>query len=216
MEPSKIQKIGGICAILEALIYIGAFIVYGGVLSYPSADAGIQEKLNFLSNNYLTLSILNFTSYVLFGILLAVLVLTIHERLKESSPFFSKVASVFGVTWVVLVIASGMIANIGMNSVIEMGATEPERAMTVWLGTTIVSEALGGGNEIVGGIWVLMLSIIALKGKLFSIPLSCLGMAVGLAGIMTIYPLDLFTDIFGLSQIIWFIWVGVVMLKTRN
>ena len=39
MELKKIQKIGGVCAILEALIYISAFIVYGGILVYPKANA---------------------------------------------------------------------------------------------------------------------------------------------------------------------------------
>ena len=95
MELKKIQKIGGVCAILEALIYIFAFIVYGGILVYPNANASIVEELNFLSENHLTLSILNLVSYVLFGILLAVLVLAIHQRLKNYSPIFSKLASTF-------------------------------------------------------------------------------------------------------------------------
>lgn len=213
MESIKSQKIGGITAILEGFIYISAFIVFGAVLDYPNANASIAEKLNFLSDNYLILSILNLVIYVLFGVLLAVLVLAIHQRLKTYSPFFSTLASVFGFIWVGLVIASGMIANIGLNSVIEMAVEEPENAMLIWSSVNIVTEGLGGGNEIVGGIWVLLLSIIALKGKLFSKPLSFLGLLVGVAGILTVYPLDIFTEIFGISQIIWFIWLGVFMIR---
>ena len=70
MELKKLQKIGGVSAILEGFIYVFAFIVYGGILVYPNANAGTTEKLNFLIHNYLTLSILNLISYVLFGILL--------------------------------------------------------------------------------------------------------------------------------------------------
>jgi hypothetical protein len=213
MELKKLQKIGGICAILEALIYIFAFIVYGGILVYPNANASAVQQLNFLNDNYLTLSILNLISYVLFGIILAVLVLAIHHRLKNYSPIFSKLASVFGIIWVGLVIASGMIANIGLNSVIAIGIKEPESAMLVWSSVSIISEGLGGGNEIVGGIWVLLLSIIALKGQLFSKPLIFLGLLVGIAGILTIYPLEIFTEIFGISQIIWFLWIGVFMIR---
>ena len=156
------------------------------------------------------MSILNLVSYTLFGVLLAVLVLAIHQRLKKYSSNFSKLASVFGIIWVGLVIASGMIANIGLNSVIEIGIKEPENAMLVWSSVSIISEGLGGGNEIVGGIWMLLLSIIALKGQLFSKPLIIL---VGIAGILTIYPLDIFTEIFGISQIIWFLWVGIFMIR---
>ena len=36
---NNLQKIGGISAILEAVIYITAFIVYGAVLVYPPANA---------------------------------------------------------------------------------------------------------------------------------------------------------------------------------
>ncbi|WP_109301397.1 DUF4386 family protein [Aquimarina sp. AU474] len=213
MELKMLQKIGGICAILEALIYILAFIIYGGVLVYPDDNASTAMQLNFLSDNYLTLSILNLTSYVLFGILLAVLVLAIHERLKKYSPTFSTLTSVFGIIWVGLVIASGMIANVGLNSVISTGVKEPENAMIIWSSVNIISEGLGGGNEIVGGIWVLLLSIIALKGRFFSKSLIFLGVIVGIAGVLTVYPLDIFTEIFGISQIIWFIWIGIFMIR---
>ena len=213
MELKKLQVIGGVCAIIEAFIYISAFIVYGGILVYPKANASLVEELNFLSDNYITLSILNLVSYVLFGILLAVLVLAIHQRLKNYSPSFSKLASVFGIIWVGLVIASGMITNIGLKSVIETGIKEPENAMQIWSSISIISEGLGGGNEIVGGIWVLLLSIIALKGQLLSKPLIFLGIIVGIAGILTVYPIDLFTEIFGISQIIWFLWIGIFMIR---
>ncbi|WP_299255280.1 hypothetical protein [uncultured Aquimarina sp.] len=213
MELKKLQKIGGVCAILEALIYILAFIIYGGILVYPNTNASIVEELNFLSDNHLILSILNLVSYVLFGILLAVLVLAIHQRLKTYSAIFSKLASTFGIIWVGLVIASGMIANIGLNSVIGIGIKEPENAMLLWSSISIISEGLGGGNEIVGGIWLLLLSIIAFKEQLFSKSLIFLGILVGIVGILTIYPLEIFTEIFGISQIIWFLWIGIFMIR---
>jgi hypothetical protein len=213
MELKKLQKIGGICAIFEALIYISAFIVYGGILVYPNANASAVEQLNFLNENYLTLSILNLISYVLFGIILAILVLAIHQRLKNHSPIYSNLASIFGIIWVGLVIASGMIANIGLNSVHSMGITEPNNAMVIWSSVSIITEGLGGGNEIVGGIWVLLISTIALKEHFFSKPLNILGIIVGIAGILTIYPLEIFTEIFGVSQIIWFLWIGISMIR---
>jgi len=213
---NNLQKIGGISAILEAVIYITAFIVYGAVLVYPPANADTVQELSFLSDNQIILSVMNLIMYVLFGILLAVLVLAIHQRLKEKSPALSQIASVFGLIWVGLVIATGMISNIGLISVIELGETEPEQAMLIWSSIGIVTEGLGGGNEIVGGIWVLLLSFGALRGRNLSTPLIYLGIAVGLAGILTIYPADVFTEIFGVSQIIWFIWLGIFMLRDAS
>ncbi|MEM9362161.1 MAG: DUF4386 family protein [Bacteroidota bacterium] len=216
MTHPHLQKIGGISSVFQALIYIAAFSIYGGVLVYPSTDANTVERLNFLSDNYLTLFILNLVSYVLFGILLALLVLAIHHRLKEHEPLFSKIATIFGAIWVGLVIASGMIANIGLTKVIEMGIENPERAMWVWTSISIVTEGLGGGNEIVGGLWVLLLSIIAWKHQLFPKILTLIGIFVGIAGVLTIYPLDVFKEVFGLSQIVWFIWIGLYIFRNPN
>lgn len=213
MTPQKFQKVGGFCSILLGLIYIIAFIVYAGILEYPNTNATETERINFLSDNYLILSTINLLSYVIFGILLAVLVVSIHQRIKDYMPNLSLLTSVFGIIWVGLVIASGMIINIGLNSVIEIGIEEPQKAILIWSSVGIVSEGLGGGNEIVGGIWVLLLSLTALKGQLFSKQLNYLGILIGVSGIVTIYPLDIFTEIFGISQILWFLWIGIFMLR---
>lgn len=216
MTPKTLQKIGGLSAIFEALIYIVAFIIYGGVLVYPSENDTAIEKLEFLSENLLVLSVLNFVSLVLFGILLAILVLSIYQRQKKQDSILPKLATIFGIIWVSLVIASGMIANIGLHAVTEIGVNDPEKAMVIWSSVNIITEGLGGGNEIVGGIWVLILSFAGLKTQCFPKTLNYLGLLVGLAGVLTIYPLDLFTEIFGLSQIIWFLWIGIFMIRTAS
>jgi hypothetical protein len=172
------------------------------------------QKLAFLADNQVILSIVNLTMYVLFGVFLAVLVLALHERLKGNAPALSQTASVFGVVWVGLVIASGMIANVGLGTVIELSAKDPEQAMTVWITINSVVEGVGGGNEIVGGIWVLLLSIAALKSNELPKILNYLGFLIGLAGILTIYPADVLTEIFGLGQILWFAWLGCHMLRS--
>ncbi|MTI38940.1 DUF4386 family protein [Fulvivirga lutimaris] len=215
MNEKTLQKVGGVCAFLEGLIYIVAFIIYGAILVYPDANASVNERLDFLTENHLIFSLLTFTSYILFGILLVVLVVAIYHRLKSYSLILSQLISAFGIIWAGLVIASGMIDNISLNTVIEMGSKDPENAMLVFSATNIITEGLGGGNEIVGGIWVLLLSLTALKGHLFSKLLNLLGILVGLAGILTIYPLEIFTEIFGISQIVWFLWIGVIMLRSH-
>jgi len=208
---NNLQKIGGVAALVEAVIYISAFIFFGAFWEFP-VDADAAQKLAFLADNQIVLSIVNLTMYVLFGFLLAVLVLALHDQLKVNAPLFSQFAAVFGVIWVGLVIASGMIANTGLGAVIELSARDPEQAMIVWRTINYVVEGLGGGNEVVGGLWVLLLSIAALKGDRFPAVLSYLGLFIGIAGILTIYPAEVLTEIFGLGQIVWFAWLGIVML----
>ncbi|MFC1234936.1 hypothetical protein [Vibrio sp. F74] len=206
-----LQKLGGVAALLEAILYMSAFIFFGAFWDFPT-EVGVAQQLAFLKENQVTLTILNIFLYVVFGIFLALLVLALHEHLKGYAPALSKTASVFGFIWVGLVIASGMIANIGLKTVIELSEKEPEQARSVWLAVDSVAEGIGGGNEIVGGLWVLLLSIAALKNNVLSKKLNYLGLFVGLAGIFTIYPADILTEIFGLSQTIWFVWLGLIML----
>jgi hypothetical protein len=212
---NKLQKIGGVFAIFEAIIYVSAFVFFGAFWNFPT-DADSVLKFAFLAENQVILSIVNLIMYVLFGIFLAVLVLAINERLKSNTPTLSQIASIFGVVWVGLVIASGMIANIGLSAVLELSTKEPDQAMTVWRAIYSVVEGLGGGNEVVGGLWVLLLSFAALKGDELSKRLNYLGLFVGIVGILTVYPAEVFTEIFGVSQIVWFSWLGAVMLASSK
>jgi len=162
------------------------------------------------------LTMTTFLIYILFGILLSVLVLALHQRLQSKSPTITRLATIFGVIWVALVIACGMIENIGLAAVIKLAIEQPEQAMETWFTISIITEGLGGGNEVVGGIWVLLVSIASFKTRCLPNLLTFFGMGVGIAGITTIYPADVLTEIFGLSQIVWFIWIGIAMQKPKQ
>ncbi|MEW6998060.1 hypothetical protein AADZ86_10180 [Colwelliaceae bacterium BS250] len=212
---NNLQKLAGVAALFQAAIYISAFVFFGAYWDFP-VDADNTQKFVFLSHNQTILSVVNLTMYVIFGILLAVLVLALHQRLKIKAPALSQTAAVFGIIWVGLVIASGMIANIGLATVIALSAKDVEQAMTVWIVINTIVEGLGGGNEVIGGLWVLLLSVAALRINEFPKALNYLGLFIGLAGILTIYPAEILTEIFGLGQIVWFSWLGMAMLMSRQ
>lgn len=210
---NNLQKIGGVAALFEAAIYISAFVFFGAFWNYP-VSADDTHKFIFLTNNQVILSIVNLTMYVAFGLFLAVLVLAVHQRMKTKAPVLSQTASVFGIIWVGLVIASGMIANVGLGTVIDLSAKNAEQAMILWVVINTIVEGLGGGNEVVGGLWVLLLSVAGLK--IIELPklLNCFGLFIGTVGILTIYPAEILTEIFGLGQILWFSWLGMAMLMS--
>lgn len=210
-----LQKTGGIAALCEAVIYVTVFAFYGAVWDFP-AGGGTAQKLAFLANHHTGLAIVNLLGYVVFGILLAVLVLALHERVKHKAATLAQLGAVFGLVWVGLVIASGMIANIGLAAVVRLSGAEPEQAGSLWLAINTVVEGLGGGNEIVGGLWVFLVSSAALKGDALPRTLNYLGLLVGVAGILTAYPAEVLTEFFGLSQIVWFACLGIVMLRSSQ
>jgi hypothetical protein len=212
---SALRLPSGFSAILLGLIYVAAFVYFGAFFSYPVSGAP-EEKMRFLSDHQLEVSVVYFSIYVLFGVLLAILVVGVHEILKNASPPVASLASIFGVVWVGLVIASGMIYTVGLDQSVRLLDESPDTAFSLWRTVSVVANSLGGGNEIVGGLWVLSVSLAALKSVVLSRMLNYLGCFVGIAGIATIYPEELFTEVFGLSQIIWFIWLGLVILRSDS
>ncbi|GGA70805.1 hypothetical protein GCM10011369_10700 [Neiella marina] len=212
---NKLQKFAGVSAISEALIYIAAFVYFGAFWAYP-ADGTALEKMTYLADNQLIFSMIYFLMYAVFGVFLAVLVVGLYEKLKLNDDPLAKVGSVFGVVWVVLVIASGMLANVGLSYAVSLMDVSAEKAFDMWRMISVLIESLGGGNELVGGLWVLLISIAALKAKVFPRGLNYLGFIVGISGIATVYPDETLTEIFGITQIIWFLWLGVAMLGQSN
>lgn len=208
-----LQKAGGVAALIEAAVYVFGFALF--VVVFDSSDAvGAAEQIALLTEALTLLYVANLLIYVVFGAVLVVLTLALHERLKQGAPAIMQVASAFGLIWAGLVIASGMIANIGMSSVVELAVTEPEQAASLWVAVGTLQEALGGGNEVAGGLWVALLSWAALRTGRLRTVLNYLGLAVGLAGVLTMIPdAEVFAAAFGLGQIVWFAWVGVVMLR---
>jgi hypothetical protein len=210
---SDLQKLGGISALIEAALYVTGFALFLTVLD-PSGYEGHVQHVAFLADNQVASYIANLLIYVVFGVVLVVLVLALHARLKNASPAIMQTATAFGLIWAGLVIASGMIANIGNSTVIGLFSENQDQAVSLWLAIVTLQEALGGGNEIVGGLWVLLLSWAALRAGNLPKVLNYIGALVGLAGILTVVPaFDVLMDVFGLGQIVWFAWLGIVMLR---
>ncbi len=87
----------------------------------------------------------------------------------------------------------------------------------MWSALDSVQNGLGGGNEIAGGVWVLLVSWAALRTAVLPRALNYLGLTAGAAGLITVIPaLEAVGAVFGIGLIIWFAWVGVVLLKEET
>jgi hypothetical protein len=214
---SKFQYITGVAALLEASIYASAIVYYLLILDYASVT-GAAEMIELLVANETSIYAMNLLTYVVFGGVLVVLVLGLHQRLQSGSPMVMQVATIFGLIWAGLVIASGMIANIGTAYVVDLYSTDPGQATIVWMAIDPVIEGLGGGNEIVGGLWTLLVSVGALRAGMLHRALNYFGVVVGGAGILSAVPMlgDIGGGVFGLTQLVWFVGVGVLLLRTSH
>ena len=213
----NLQKLGGLSALFEGISFIIGIALLVTVIStanYGSLDIDPIQNVVFLVENQTVLYAWNFIIYVAFGVFLVVLSVALYERLKAETPALAAVGAAFGLIWSGLVIASGMVANIGAGIVIDLYAINPEQAASTWLSLTFVTDGLGGGNEIVGGIWVALVSWAALQSRKLPKYLNYLGLVIGTAGILTTIPiLGELGAVFGIGLIVWFFWAGIAMLR---
>ena len=102
----------------------------------------------------------------------------------------------------------------GSATVSDLQGTDPEMASTVWASLDAVTNGLGGGNEVLGGIWVLGISVVALRERLFARWINYLGVVMGVSALLTIVPaLEDVGAVFGLGLIVWFVAVGITLIK---
>ena len=211
-----LQKFGGFAALYLAAAYILGMIGFLTVVDV-SGVADPIKKVALMADNLAFLSIMHLIVYVVWGIFMVVLALALYERLKASSPAIVQTATAFGIFWGCVIIVSGMIHNAGMQTVVDLFSKDPAQAGTIWLTIDSVLGGLAGSNELIGGIWILLISWAAIRAGEFSRVLNYLGVVIGIAGIISIVPAlaELFIYIFALGQIVWFIWLGIVLLRSN-
>jgi len=211
------QKVGGLAALYLAAAYVAAMPYFLVFVKYPSVVDPV-EKVALLAGNHGSMRVMHLISYVIFGIVLAVLALALHARQKDEAPTLTQAATAVGLIWAFVLVASGMIFNAGMAAVVGLHGTSPLQAVSAWQAIEPVAEGLGGsGGELLGGLWILLVSVAALRTGRPPRVLNWLGVAIGAAGVLSVVPIlkDLGYG-FGLLQIVWFVWLGIVMLRTRE
>ncbi|KAB1198916.1 DUF4386 family protein [Haloferax sp. MBLA0078] len=205
--------VGGLAALTEAAIYVAGIAYFLVILDFASVTGALQQVELFVANET-GLSAMYLLIYVVFGIVLVTLVLALHERLKTDAPMLMRVTTAFGLIWAGLVIASGMVATLATGVVVDLYSADPTQATTVWLAVSPVIDGLGGGNEIVGGLWTLLVSVAALRARALHRLVNYFGLVVGTAGILSAIPAlgEVGGGIFGLTQIVWFVALGILLL----
>ena len=212
------QQFAGIAALIEAATFVFGLAMFATVLAdYTTGDPSPGESVAFVVDNQAALYIWHLVIFIVFGVVLVPLVLALHERIRAGSPALATTATAFGIIWAGLVLAAGMIAIIGLSTIADLHDIDPAQAEPVWSALDSVQNGLGGGNEVVGGLWVLLISRAALQTGALPTALNYLGMVIGAAALLTIVPaLEAAGAVFGLGLIVWFAWVGTIMLRSSS
>jgi hypothetical protein len=215
---SRLQKVGGIAALYSAATL--PFAMVGYLLIVGTLDVvDPLEKVVQLVENQAFLYILNLVTYVIWGIVMVPLMLALYERLQAGSPAIMQTATAIGLIWACIVIASGQVSNMGMETVVDLYSKDPTQAATAWMAIEAVANGLSSAQgEILGGTWMLLVSWAALRGRGLSRALNYLGALVGAVGLLSAIPAIGVpgTAVFGLGKMVWSLWLGIVLLRGRT
>jgi hypothetical protein len=214
IEMKTLQKVGGISALYMAVAHLIGIVTFLIVLDCLSITDPAQ-KLALNVDKQTVIFSTNLLMYVFFGFALIVLSLALYDRMKYGAPALMQVATAIGIIWAGSLIASGMVANAGLTTVVALYAKDPAQTVLTFQAIEAITNGLGNANgEILGGPWTLLVSLAALRTIGLPKGLNILGLLVGAVGIITIIPaLNALTGVFGLGQIVWFIWLGIVLLR---
>jgi hypothetical protein len=205
---STLSRVGGTAALLAAGTFAYGIALFATSLAdYTDPDATPAESVDFLVDHQGTLLAWYIGIFIVFGAALVPFGLALRERLVGRAPILANTAAVFAMIWAGLMFATGMISNIGIESVADLAESEPERAITVWSSIDTVTNGLGGGNELVGG----------LATRVLPRWLNVVGVVTAVAGMVTVVPaFEAVEMVFGLGSIIWFVGTGVTLLRHHS
>lgn len=217
MQTNRLQRWGGAAAVFEAAAYaLGIGLGFTVLAPFMTGALDATETVAFFQQHRTVLYLWNQVILVFFGVALVVLALALHRRLGDAAPDLMRIATAFGLIWAALVLAAGMVFNVGTGVVMDLYDLDPGRAGAAWQAIAVVQNGLGGGNELVGGLWTLLVSWAGWRSGHLPRALNALGAAVGVAGLVTLVPgWQDAGAVFGLGQLVWFAWLGADLLRAR-
>jgi hypothetical protein len=194
----SLQKFGGIAALYMALAHLMGLIIFIVILDYISIT-DLAQKVAMNVDNQAVVFSTNLLMYVFFGFALIVLSLALYDRMKSGAPALMQVATAIGIIWAGSLIASGMVANAGLATIVALYAKDPSQAALTFQAIEAITNGLGNANgEILGGPLTLLVSLAALRTGRLPKGLNMLGVLVGAVGIITIIPaLNTLVAVFG-------------------
>lgn len=208
------QKIGGLSALICTLTYIIGFALLVTVLAPLGLGTNAIDAtavVAFIDAQPGLLIAWNTVIYIVNALALAVLVVALSVRQAAATPNLATLTRGFGWIWVTLILAAGMVGNVAVERAAHIFQTDPVQAAQVWQVLHAVELGLGGGNEIAGGVWILLVSLAGLMGRSLGKVTIALGLLTGAGGLVTLFPAvgDMAGAYFGLGAIVWFIAVGL-------
>ncbi|WP_158584137.1 hypothetical protein [Salinibius halmophilus] len=206
------NKLAAASLLLMALSYMTLMVIYGAILVMPEGLSDV-EKLAFSAEHA---GLINFTyiaGYILFSVFLVLVNIATKSIMEVESELLAKATHAFGLIWAVLLVSAGLIA-ISSTNLIANNVLAIDTALAYYHTSNLLTEALGGGIEFIGGAWILLIGAFGFYTRAFGRLFSGFSFLKGAIGIATLFSTEMVLRVaFGLTGVIWFIWFAIALLQ---
>lgn len=201
-------KAGALAALTCAACFTIGFLMVLFVL--PDIHVKSDLRLAAILAHPLIIQLWYLIIFIVFGSALLVLNMALfycaHQRQRISS-----LSVMLGYLWAVYVLVIGCIVIGSIQYLINQPSESIE---TQWQAIYALQMGLGEGVEWVGAVWVLSVNIDFLKHRSAPRLIASFGIVIGIIGCATLVPYLAWAGaVFGMAQIIWFLLIGIFLLK---
>ncbi len=216
---NTLQKVGGASALVCAGTYILAMGLLSTVLT-PMANPSMafDDFIAFFLPHQTIIFIWHFAMYLVNGAFLTLLTLALYHRLKTDAPALALASACFGLLWTGMVFTSGFITLYGWEVIGNLAATDPTQAAQLRLVVDTMTVGIDHSDRFLGSLWVLLTSWAAMRTRQLPRRLNFLGLVIGAGGIVSSAApaLNELGYGFGIGVIVWWCWLGIVLLQKRE
>lgn len=157
----------------------------------------------------------NLFVYAAFGVSLLYFTVNLFFYLKQRMPELAAGILIMGGVWSGFMLLSAGLAIELINSVVELHARNRDLAIDVWVIGSLLFESVGGGNELIGAIWVGLISYALPFRKSIIAGTKIIGYVAGVLGLCTLFDSsETFASLFGALLILWFMLLFIALPKT--
>jgi len=231
---SSLYQIGGVAALICALMYVFTLGVYVSAYRASPPPASVLEWFTLFQTNPLTGLFLLGIADVVIMILWGPLALAIYDALKQSGKTWARIAVLFVIVGMAVYLATNTaFSMLSLSRKYAVALTEVEKTAILAAGQALVSVSEGTGGQYTGMplVWLagLILSVIMLSNKAFSKATALAGIlgfgllvaSMPFAGYTTTGSTSAVESVIiavtyiggGLLSLVWYILVGLKLLK---
>lgn len=214
-------RLSALASFAMACCYILLFVLYGAVITVPGG-ADNSAKISYIVANSGLIKLSYIVGYILFALSLSTCALSMQGLFTGSNKVAVNSITVFGLMWSLILLATGMLAITGVDMMARFSEVATadgsatygnSKAQSIFLMISLLESGLGGGIELLGGIWVLLIGLLGWQSQRLSTSLSVFSLVKGIIGISTLFFTEpVLRDLFGITGIVWFIWFGMALL----